>query len=103
VRELTKVYEEVRRGRLTELAAGYEAAEPPKGEIVVVVGGREAAEDAPAEDALDRHLEDALGRLSVRDATAEVALALGLPRRRVYERALALAGRGLKERDGDRG
>jgi 16S rRNA (cytidine1402-2'-O)-methyltransferase len=93
VRELTKLYEEVRRGRLADLATAYDAAEPPKGEIVVVVGGRSERDAEAAEDALDRHLEDALGRLSVRDATAEVAASLGMPRRRVYERALALAGR----------
>lgn len=39
-RELTKMYEETRRGTLAELAAHYEAT-PPKGEIVVVVGGKE--------------------------------------------------------------
>ncbi len=38
-RELTKMFEETRRGTLAELAAHYEAT-PPKGEIVVVVGGR---------------------------------------------------------------
>lgn len=39
-RELTKLFEETRRGTLAELAAHYEAT-PPKGEIVVVVGGKE--------------------------------------------------------------
>jgi 16S rRNA (cytidine1402-2'-O)-methyltransferase len=100
VRELTKLYEEVRRGGLAELAAAYGAAEPPKGEIVVVVGARDGAGEMPAADALDRALEAALERLSVRDATAEVAAALGVPRRQVYERALALAGRGRARRDG---
>lgn len=38
-RELTKMFEETRRGTLAELAAHYEAT-PPKGEIVVVVGGK---------------------------------------------------------------
>lgn len=38
-RELTKMFEETRRGTLTELAAHYEA-HPPKGEIVLVVGGK---------------------------------------------------------------
>ncbi len=38
-RELTKLFEETRRGTLAELAAHYEAT-PPKGEIVVVVGGK---------------------------------------------------------------
>ncbi|HVO13633.1 MAG TPA: 16S rRNA (cytidine(1402)-2'-O)-methyltransferase [Alphaproteobacteria bacterium] len=100
VRELTKLYEEVRRGSLAELAAAYGDAEPPKGEIVVVVGAREGAEAVPAADALDRALEAALARLSVRDATVEVAAALGVPRRQVYERALALAGRGKADEDG---
>lgn len=38
-RELTKLFEETRRGTLAELAAHYEAT-PPKGEIVIVVGGK---------------------------------------------------------------
>lgn len=100
VRELTKLYEEVRRGRLSELATAYDAAEPPKGEIVVVVGGPAARDEEVSAAALDRHLEDALARLSVRDATAEVAASLGMPRRRVYERALALAGRHADKGDG---
>ena len=60
----------------------------PKGEIVVLVGpGREEA--AAPEDA-DRALTEALARLSPADAAAEVARALGLPRRDLYRRALAL-------------
>lgn len=39
-RELTKIFEETRKGTLAELAAHYEAT-PPKGEIVIVVGGKE--------------------------------------------------------------
>ncbi|NPA43140.1 MAG: 16S rRNA (cytidine(1402)-2'-O)-methyltransferase [Chlorobi bacterium] len=39
VRELTKKFEEIRRGTLSELAAHYESR-PPKGEIVIVVGGK---------------------------------------------------------------
>lgn len=38
-RELTKMFEETRRGTLAELAAHY-AAHPPKGEIVLVIGGK---------------------------------------------------------------
>src|SRR5690606_36531824 len=100
VRELTKLYEEVRRGRLSELAAAYSEGEPPKGEIVVVVGGPVPRDAVASGDTLDRYLADALKRLSVRDAATEVAAALGLPRRRVYERALALAGRHADKSDG---
>lgn len=89
-RELTKRFEETRRGTLAALAAAYADAPEPKGEIVVVVGP-----PAPAvvtEDALDEALGAALARLTVKDAAAEVAEALDLPRRRVYARALELSG-----------
>lgn len=90
-RELTKRFEEVRRGALGDLAALYAGAPDPKGEIVLVVGPPLPAEVGP--EALDAALTEALGRLSVKDAAAEVAAALDLPRRTVYARALDLAGR----------
>ena len=87
-RELTKRFEEFRRGTLSSLAASAED-EPPRGECVILVGppGKEAGEEA----ALDQMLLDALSRESVRDAAAMVAEASGLPRRKVYSRALELA------------
>ncbi|MFI4987676.1 MAG: 16S rRNA (cytidine(1402)-2'-O)-methyltransferase [Alphaproteobacteria bacterium] len=91
-RELTKLFEEVRRGPLAELARHYREAGPPKGELVVVIAPPAAA--APADAAtLDRMLEEALARASLRDAADAVAAASGLPRRRVYGRALELAKR----------
>jgi 16S rRNA (cytidine1402-2'-O)-methyltransferase len=89
-RELTKRFEETRRGTLAELAAQVAAGPAPKGEIVVVVGPPLAAAAPPAA-VLDTALADALAALSIRDAAAEVAAALGLPRRQVYTRALELA------------
>jgi len=90
-RELTKLHEEVRRGTLDALAAAFAAGEPPRGEIVVVVGPPEARE-AVNERALDEEIREALQTLSVRDAAAAVAAKHGLPRRKIYARALALAG-----------
>jgi len=90
-RELTKLHEEVRRGALQELAAKYSAGEPPRGEIVIVVGAAEAR-PVVSEAALDREIAEQLEKLSVRDAAAAVAARHGLPRRQVYARALALAG-----------
>src|ERR1700676_1282254 len=60
-RELTKLYEEVRRGDLTSLARHYGAGEEPRGEIVIVI----APPGAPAPDAadLDTLLRQALGRV----------------------------------------
>jgi len=90
-RELTKLYETIVRGPLGELAADPQFA-APKGELVVLVGpGRE--EEASAAD-VEAALAEALGRLKPADAAAEVAKALGLPRRELYKRALALKGQG---------
>jgi 16S rRNA (cytidine1402-2'-O)-methyltransferase len=87
-RELTKLFETVRRGTLDELAALYAAEGPPKGEVVVVVGP--PAEEAMAEGDLDAALIAAMAHSSLREAAAAVAAATGLPRRQVYARALAL-------------
>jgi 16S rRNA (cytidine1402-2'-O)-methyltransferase len=93
-RELTKLYEEVRRGSLAELAEHYRAAGPPKGELVIVIEpAPQIARIAAADDALDAELSAALVTMSIKDASAVVAAATGQPRRVVYQRALVLAGR----------
>lgn len=89
-RELTKLYEEVRRGSLADLAAHYGAAGGPKGEVVVVVGPPPAAA-RPSENEVDEQLRQALAGMSPRDAAQVVAAATGLPKRDVYARAIALA------------
>ena len=88
-RELTKLYEEVRRGDLTSLARHYGDSDAPRGEIVIVI----APPGAPVSDAadLDALLRQALGRVSVKEAVAEIAAVTGRPRREVYQRALELA------------
>ena len=87
-RELTKLFEEVRRGGLADLSAHYGAAGGPKGEIVVVVGAPQEVAAAPD---LDGALRTALAGHSVKDAAALVAAATGAPKREVYQRALALS------------
>src|SRR5258708_6174782 len=90
-RELTKLSETIVRGPLPDLAADPRFA-APKGELVILVGPGQAAE-ASATD-VDTALADALERLRPAEAAAEVARALGLSRREVYQRAMALrAGR----------
>ncbi len=86
-RELTKRFEEVRRGTLAELAAHY-ARNVARGEVTVVVAPPEQEDDP--ED-LDERLRAALAGNSVKDAAALVAVATGLPRKLVYARALALS------------
>ena len=89
-RELTKYYENVRRGTLSTLAAAYAQEPAPKGEIVVLVGPPGAPEVPQDDSALDARLAHHLARLSVKDAVAVVAEETGLPRKRVYARAVAL-------------
>jgi 16S rRNA (cytidine1402-2'-O)-methyltransferase len=94
-RELTKMFESVRRGALDELAAALAEEEPPKGEIVLLVAppGAGAAQASAAD--LDARIEEALNAHSVKDAASVVSAATGQPRRQVYARALELAaGRG---------
>ena len=88
VREISKKFEETVTGTLEELAQRYADA-PPKGEIVIVVGAPGEPE-APGQADVDAALREAMTRLSASRAAAEVAQTLGLPRREVYERALAL-------------
>jgi 16S rRNA (cytidine1402-2'-O)-methyltransferase len=88
-RELTKLHEEVRRGDLETLARDC-AGNEPRGEIVLVIGPPPAPEPV-SEDETDALLRAALARVSLKDAVGEVAEATGLPRRDVYQRALALA------------
>lgn len=85
-RELTKTYEETRRGPLATLAAWAEA-ESPRGEIVITVGGR------PAQAAgMDAVVAEALARVAAgeraKDAVADLAATAGLPRRELYAAVL---------------
>lgn len=92
-RELTKRFEEVRRADLAALARHYAAADPPKGEIVLLVGPPAvAAAEAPVD--VDDLLRRALGVSSLRDAVAQVAAESGLSRKDVYARALELTKHG---------
>ena len=87
-RELTKLHEEVRRGDLTTLAREATQAGEPRGEMVIIVAPPEPQGEAIDLDAL---LRQALERVPVKEAVAEIAAVTGRPRREVYQRALALA------------
>ena len=91
-REITKKFEEAVTGTLTTLAARYADA-PPKGEIVVVVAPPDPPAPASAEDG-DAALREALTRLPASKAAGEVAKALGLDRKALYARALAIKEEG---------
>lgn len=87
-RELTKRFEEVRRGPLDQLAEHYKEAEV-RGEITLVVGP--AAETRAAASEQREELRALLaGGMSVKDAVARLAAASGARRRELYREALAL-------------
>ena len=88
-RELTKLHEDIRRGTLEDLAKMYAAEGPPKGEVVVVIGGAEPVEATTVD--VDQALRAALQTMSVRDAATYVAATLRQSRRALYARALELA------------
>ena len=88
-RELTKRFEEVWRGTLAD-AVDHLAEREPLGEYVLVVEGapeREPATEADVDDALRARLAAGVDK---RDAVAEVAAELDVPKRRVYDAALHL-------------
>jgi 16S rRNA (cytidine1402-2'-O)-methyltransferase len=86
-RELTKKFEELRRGTLAELAESYSTGSV-KGEIVLLID-RGNLENVNEVD-LDGVLKEALETMSMRDAVDAVSQAHGKPRRQVYQLALNL-------------
>ncbi|MFJ2575421.1 16S rRNA (cytidine(1402)-2'-O)-methyltransferase [Kitasatospora aureofaciens] len=96
-RELTKTYEEVKRGPIGELAAW--AAEGVKGEITVVVAGAPPAapqELTAAELARLVAVREEAGERR-KEAIAAVAAELSLPKREVFDAVVAAKKDGLNE------
>jgi 16S rRNA (cytidine1402-2'-O)-methyltransferase len=92
-RELTKVHEEFRRGRLSALRAGYERGDAPRGEFTIVFSGAESKFEQETEESLERRAVERIQLLlasgvSVRETAVEVARLTGLPRRQAYRLAL---------------
>ena len=89
LRELTKKFEQALRGTLSELIAQLET--PPRGECVIAVCPARAQAEPVSPEALDTALRELLDAgASVRDAAAETARALGVPKKEAYARALEL-------------
>ncbi len=86
-RELTKLYEEVRRGSPAELAQ-WAAGTPPRGEIVVLVGPPAAA--AVTDAAIAAKLTPMLTEMSLSDAARAAADELGVTKARAYDIGIAL-------------
>ncbi|QUL38728.1 16S rRNA (cytidine(1402)-2'-O)-methyltransferase [Erythrobacter sp. JK5] len=85
-RELTKLHEECRTGSARDLASHY-SANPPKGEIVLLIGPPRVLENHADPDEM---LRAALSEASPSKAAAKVAKATGLDRQALYARAVEL-------------
>lgn len=94
-RELTKKFEETRRGRLSELAAHYRET-PARGEVVVLIGKGDSGNVREID--LEQEVNKALETMSVRDAADFVSARFGVKRRPVYQLAMRLT-----EKDGQDG
>lgn len=88
-RELTKTFEEFRRGTLGELAQYYAGDRVVKGEIVLVIGPP-AAPEAPEQGEVDALLSQLAATLPAAKAATEAARQTGLPRKDLYQRILEL-------------
>ena len=88
-RELTKTFEEARRGTLRELAAHYGEADTPKGEIVICVGPPIETEAASAEDT-DRLLISLASEMGASRAASEAARMTGAKKADLYRRLMEL-------------
>ncbi|WP_407943391.1 16S rRNA (cytidine(1402)-2'-O)-methyltransferase [Marimonas lutisalis] len=87
-RELTKKFEEILTGTLSELAE-QAAVRPPKGEVVLVVGRGDSLNVSEIDVGL--RLKEVMPGRSLRDAADIVAAETGMKRRDVYQKALALS------------
>jgi 16S rRNA (cytidine1402-2'-O)-methyltransferase len=85
-RELTKQFEETRRGTLAELAAYYHES-PPRGEVVIVIAGAAAPERADDDVLRARAAELRAEGRSARDVAAALVTELGAPRNLAYRLA----------------
>jgi 16S rRNA (cytidine1402-2'-O)-methyltransferase len=90
-RELTKIHEEVIRAPLPDLIAMIEQRESIKGEIVVLVEGRQTDDTIFDEVDVTLMLQEELRQRSLRDAVKSIADRTGLPKRSIYQLALKMS------------
>jgi len=84
-REITKKFEEIIRGRLSELAV----LEDLQGEIVLIVEGNDGTAEAKVEEPVVKQVDDLIASgLSKTEAMKKVAAALGVPKSVVYKEYL---------------
>ena len=90
-RELTKKFEDIKRGSLKELSEIY-FDKNIKGEVVLLVAGAGNTDIDRSE--IEQHVKDALKSMSLKDTAEAVAMAFNVPRRDIYQLALQIKSGG---------
>jgi 16S rRNA (cytidine1402-2'-O)-methyltransferase len=85
-RELTKLYEELRRGNLQELANYYKNAAEPKGEVVIIIAPPIAKEVNKSD--INQLIKESLPTMSVKDASSHIAKITGVSKQEIYNLCL---------------
>ncbi len=91
VREITKIYEETKRGTLEQLLCYYEANQV-KGELVILISGKLENEVIGIEEQviIEKALTDLLVNVHLKEAVQEIASTYGISKREVYQLALKI-------------
>lgn len=94
-REITKRFEEFRRGRASALSSDMEDQPPPKGEIVLLIHNEETARETSEAD-IDAFLVESTNEHGLKEAAARAARQFGGSKRTYYARAQALKDQATK-------
>ena len=89
-RELTKLYEEARRNKLSELISFYEENGAPKGEIVLVISPPDQKETSITEEDLQDEIKNLLKSMSVKDVSKSLSEKTGINKNEIYRIALEI-------------
>ena len=89
-REMTKLYEEIKRNPLDKLIEHFSAVTRVRGEIVVLIEPPQTKTYEPEE--IDALIEQGLKSLSIKETAAQVAGITGTTKRILYNRALVISG-----------
>lgn len=92
VREITKKFEEVKRGSVADLIAYYDQNGAPKGELVLVIDRARDTLDEWDEAKVATLIRDLLATKTVRDTVEAVVALTGMPKKQIYKQVLEISG-----------
>ena len=90
VREITKKFEEVKRGSVSELISYYGENGEPKGELVLVIGRAEENHEEWTAEKVEKLICDSLKTKTARDTVDFVVERTGLPKKQIYKQVVML-------------